>query len=193
MPGSISLMRAALVTALAVSSFSAAVQGLFPDEAGRIDWYRAQVGVPKSIVPHTREDGSTSILTITSRNVLASLNPDNGEVAWRQLFDPTEPINSLKVRGSLALTHSGTNATHVRVWDVQTGAFAWGFSQPSSPTYRANSGAIAFMRKSEDVLAVVGDSLVRLGPNPSKPVWELALNGTASYKRLVVQDSVAYV
>ncbi|KAJ2907744.1 hypothetical protein GGI21_003581, partial [Coemansia aciculifera] len=193
MPGSISLMRAALVTALAVSSFSAAVQGLFPDEAGRIDWYRAQVGVPKSIVPHTREDGSTSILTITSRNVLASLNPDNGEVAWRQLFDPTEPINSLKVRGGLALTHSGTNATHVRVWNVQTGAFAWGFSQPSSPTYRANSGAIAFMRKSEDVLAVVGDSLVRLGPNPSKPVWELALNGTASYKRLVVQDSVAYV
>ncbi|KAJ2643645.1 hypothetical protein GGF44_001067, partial [Coemansia sp. RSA 1694] len=193
MLGSLSLTRAALATALAVSSFGTMVQGLFPDEAGRIDWYRAQIGVPKSIVPHTQEDGSTSIITITDRNILASLNPDNGEIAWRQLFGHTERINTLKVRGNLALTHSGANGTHVRVWDTQTGALAWGFSQPPSPSYRASSGAVEFLRKSEDVLAVVGNSLVRLAPNPSKPVWELALNGTASYKRLVVQDSVAYI
>ncbi|KAJ2745874.1 hypothetical protein GGI20_001820 [Coemansia sp. BCRC 34301] len=193
MLGSLSPTRAALVAVLAVSSFSAAVQGLFPDEAGRIDWYRAQIGVPKSIVPHTQEDGSTSIFAITDRNVLASLNPDNGQVAWRQLFGHAEHINALKVRGSLALTHSGANETHVRVWDAQTGALAWGYSQLSLPTYQANSGAVEFLHKSEDVLAVVGDSLVRLAPSQNKPVWELALNGTASYKRLVVQDSVAFI
>ncbi|KAJ2882492.1 hypothetical protein H4R27_003413 [Coemansia aciculifera] len=193
MLGSHSLTHAALAAVLAVSSFSMTVQGLFPDEAGRIDWYRAQIGVPKSIVAHTQEDRSTNILTITDRNVLASLNPDNGEIAWRQLFSPTERINALKVRGSLALTHSGGNETHVRVWDAQSGALAWGYSQPPSPNYQADSGAVEFLRKSQDVLAIVGDSLVRLAPNPSKPVWELALNGTASYKRLVVQDNVAFI
>ncbi|KAJ2686184.1 hypothetical protein IWW39_003795 [Coemansia spiralis] len=193
MLGGHSLTRAALAAVLAASSFSTAVQGLFPDEAGRIDWYRAQIGVPKSIVAHTQEDRTTNILAITDRNVLASLKPDSGEIAWRQIFDPTERINALKVRGSLALTHSGGSEAHVRVWDAQSGALAWGFSQPPSPSYKANSGAAEFLRKSQDVLAVVGDSLVRLSPNPSKPVWELALNGTASYKRLVVQESVAFV
>ncbi|KAJ2816197.1 DUF1620 super, partial [Coemansia sp. 'formosensis'] len=189
MLGGHSLTHAALAAVLAVSSFSTAVQGLFPDEARRIDWYRAQIGVPKSMVAHTQEDRSTNIVTITDRNVLASLNPDNGEIAWRQLFGPTERINALKVRGGLALTHSGGNETHVRVWDVQSGTLAWGFSQPPSPDYKSGSGAVEFLRKSQDVLAVVGDSLVRLAPNPSKPVWELALNGTASYRRLVVQES----
>ncbi|KAJ2826303.1 hypothetical protein GGI24_002940, partial [Coemansia furcata] len=193
MLGGHSLTHAALAAVLAVSSFSTPVQGLFPDEAGRIDWYRAQIGVPKSMVAHTQEYRSTNIVTITDRNVLASLNPDNGEIAWRQLFGPTDRINALKVRGGLALTHSGGNETHVRVWDVQSGALAWGFSQPPSPDYKSGSGAVEFLGKSQDVLAVVGDSLVRLAPNPSKPVWELALNGTASYRRLVVQDSVAFI
>ncbi|KAJ2005747.1 hypothetical protein H4R26_001790 [Coemansia thaxteri] len=187
------LTRVALAGVLAASTLSTAVQGLFPDEAGQIDWHRAQVGAPKMLIPCTHDDGSTSILAITDRNVLASLSSDSGEIVWRQLFDPTERINVLKLRGRQVLTHSGTNETHVRVWDAQSGALAWGFSHPPSPKHKSGSGAAAFLRSGKDVLAVVGDSLVRLAPEASKPVWELPLNRTATFKRLVVQESVAFV
>ncbi|KAJ2398421.1 hypothetical protein GGI23_003218, partial [Coemansia sp. RSA 2559] len=66
--------------ALALSSVCSLAYALFPDEAGRIDWYSDQIGVPKKIVPYTSDGAATNIYTITHRNVLASLNPNNGEI-----------------------------------------------------------------------------------------------------------------
>ncbi|KAI9501283.1 hypothetical protein BX070DRAFT_228648 [Coemansia spiralis] len=190
MIGSLSL-KAVLGTTLALSSISTLVHGLFPDEAGRIDWYREQMGVPKKIVPYTGGNG-TSIFAITHRNVLASLNPNSGEIIWRQVFGDSEPINTLQLRDDQALTHSGANESYVRVWDAATGSLKWEFSHPEAPTYKPSSGAAAFLDGNKDVLAVVGDSLVRLSADQSKPVWEVSLNRTATYKRIVVQGDVAY-
>ncbi|KAJ1945531.1 hypothetical protein GGF37_001653, partial [Kickxella alabastrina] len=193
MLGGISLSKVALSVALAVSSLGQVAHGLFPDEAGRIDWHRAQIGMPTKIVPYTNKDSSTGIFAITSRNTLASLNPDNGEITWRQIFDADEPIKALKLRDGQALTLSGTNKTHVRVWDADSGSLAWEFFQPADTNYRNGSGTAEFLVGSKDVVAVAGDSFVRLTPNQSTPVWELALNATGTYKRIVVENKVAFV
>ncbi|KAI7830029.1 hypothetical protein BX661DRAFT_180963 [Kickxella alabastrina] len=124
------------------------------------------------------------IFAITSRNTLASLNPDNGEITWRQIFDADEPIKALKLRDGQALTLSGTNKTHVRVWDADSGSLAWEFFQPADANYRNGSGTAEFLVGSKDVVAVAGDSF-------STPVWELALNATGTYKRIVVENKVA--
>ncbi|KAJ1647184.1 hypothetical protein LPJ64_001444 [Coemansia asiatica] len=193
MLSSISLSKAALSVTLALSGLSSVAFGLFPDEAGRIDWHRAQIGAPTKLIPYMFNATNMGIFAITSRNTLASLDPSNGEIFWRQVFDSDEPIKALRVRDGLVLTLSGNSESHVRVWDASSGSLAWGFSQPPDANFRRGSGAAEFIEGSGDAVAVVGDSFVRLTPEQNTPVWELPLNATASYKRIVVGEKTAFV
>ncbi|KAI8325907.1 DUF1620-domain-containing protein [Martensiomyces pterosporus] len=192
MLGGHSLSKALLGTALAVSSICSLTFGLFPDEAGQIDWYRSQIGAPKKLVPYTHNN-ATGIFAITERNVLASLNPNSGDIIWRQIFENNEMIHTLRLRDGQALTLSGHNESFVRVWDTMSGSLLWDFVQPAAKSFQPGSGAAEFLHESKDVVAVAGDSLVRLTPSKTTPIWELSLNGTAVYKRIVVQDKVAFV
>ncbi|KAJ2763285.1 hypothetical protein H4S06_000175 [Coemansia sp. BCRC 34490] len=187
--------KATVCTTLALASILSVAHGLFPDEAGKIDWYRSQLGVPKTILPYSNGD-TTGIYAITHRNVLASLNPNNGDTIWRQTFGDNESIGALQLRDNQALTLSGNsnyNSSAVRVWDTATGGLKWEYVHPPSSAYSPVSGAAAFVDGNKDVVAVVGDSLVRVAADRSEPVWEVALNGTAAYKRVVVQENVVFV
>ncbi|KAJ2706795.1 hypothetical protein FB645_001243 [Coemansia sp. IMI 203386] len=192
MLGGLSLSKAALGAALALSGLNTAY-GLYPDEAGRIDWHQAQIGAPTKIVPYAFNSSSTGIFAITSRNTLASLDAATGTISWRQTYGVDETIKTLRVRDTRVLTLSGNNETHVRVWDANDGSLAWGFTQPADANYRRGSGAVEFIEDSEDAVAVVGDSVVRLAPGNNVPVWEVPLNATASYKRIVVGAKTAFV
>lgn len=186
----LSSLKVALGAAVALAT---SANAMFPDEAGQIDWYRKQIGVPKEMVPLASSGNSKGgILAITHHNVLASLNSTSGEIDWRHIFDDSDPIKILKVRGNQALTLSGANETAVRVWDTQSGSISWAFTQPATPKYLAGSGTAEFIHDSKDVVAVAGDSLVRLSADKSKPAWVLPLNHTAAYKRIVVQDKVVF-
>ncbi|KAJ1734870.1 hypothetical protein LPJ61_000849 [Coemansia biformis] len=180
-----SLGRAALSAALLLGGLAF---GLFPDEAGRIDWYRAQIGVPDRLLAHAH-NGTTGIYATTEQGVLAAVDADSGELRWRQLLG--EHIGALQLRGGRVLTQSGANESRVRVWDAHSGSLQWEFVQPP-PARRAAGGAAAFVGDSEDVVAVAGDSLVRLAPGRAVPVWELRLNSTGTYRRLVVHGSSAF-
>ncbi|KAJ2866722.1 hypothetical protein FB639_005000, partial [Coemansia asiatica] len=150
MLSSISLSKAALSVTLALSGLSSVAFGLFPDEAGRIDWHRAQIGAPTKLIPYMFNATNMGIFAITSRNTLASLDPSNGEIFWRQVFDSDEPIKALRVRDGLVLTLSGNSESHVRVWDASSGSLAWGFSQPPDANFRRGSGAAEFIEGSGD-------------------------------------------
>ncbi|KAJ2400235.1 hypothetical protein GGI23_002159, partial [Coemansia sp. RSA 2559] len=113
-------------------------------------------------------------------------------IVWRQTLGDNEPIGTLQLRDNQALTLSGNNASSVRVWDTATGSLRWEFAYPPSPEYVPGSGAAAFVGGNKDVVAVVGDSFVRLSAGASDPLWEVALNGTATYRRIVVQEDVAF-
>ncbi|KAJ2232488.1 hypothetical protein IWW45_004934, partial [Coemansia sp. RSA 485] len=192
MLGGLSLSKAALGAALALAGLNTAY-GLYPDEAGRIDWHQAQIGAPTKIVPYAFNSSSTGIFAITSRNTLASLDAATGTISWRQTYGVDETIKTLRVRDTRVLTLSGNNETHVRVWDANDGSLAWGFTQPADANYRRGSGAAEFIEDSEDAVAVVGDSVVRLAPGSTVPVWEVPLNATASYRRIVVGTKTAFV
>ncbi|KAJ2828065.1 hypothetical protein IWW50_001574 [Coemansia erecta] len=165
---------------LALGSSLCSVSALFPDEAGRIDWYRAQIGAPKKMQVHTHND-TAYVYTITQRGTVAALRADDGQIAWRQVLD--EPVDTLLVRDDRVLTLSGrgNSEAHVRVWDAGSGALTWGFSQAAGGPHAAT-----FVRDSDDVIAVLGDALVRLAPGASTPTWTLELNNTAAYGRIVV-------
>ncbi|KAJ2271358.1 DUF1620 super, partial [Coemansia sp. RSA 451] len=112
---------------LALGSSLGGVHALFPDEAGRIDWYRAQIGVAKKMQAHTHND-TAYIYSITQRNAVAALRADDGQIAWRQVL--SEPVGTLLARDDRVLTLSSSSSdAHVHVWDAGSGALAWGFSQ----------------------------------------------------------------
>ncbi|KAJ1763594.1 hypothetical protein LPJ69_002373 [Coemansia sp. RSA 1752] len=171
---------------LALGSSLGGVHALFPDEAGRIDWYRAQIGVAKKMQAHTHND-TAYIYSITQRNAVAALRADDGQIAWRQVL--SEPVGTLLARDDRVLTLSSSSSdAHVHVWDAGSGALAWGFSQAAGGGARTAT----FVRDSDDVIAVLGDELVRVAPGSNTPAWSLALNGTAAYKRIVVHGKSVF-
>ncbi|KAJ2763798.1 hypothetical protein IWQ56_004724, partial [Coemansia nantahalensis] len=180
-----SLRRAALSAALLLGG---AALGLFPDEAGKIDWYQAQIGAATKVVAHAH-NGTTGIYAATELGVLAAVDADSGALRWRQLVD--EDIGTLQVRGGQVLTQSGAGGSRVRVWDAVSGSLAWEHAQPESGQ-QAAGGAALFVSGSDDVVAAAGDSLVRLAPGGGAAVWELALNGTGTYRRLVQHGDAVF-
>ncbi|KAJ2713108.1 hypothetical protein H4R19_002415, partial [Coemansia spiralis] len=171
-----SLGRAALGAALLLGGTAF---GLFPDEAGRIDWYQAHIGVPTRVVAQAH-NGTTSIYAATELGVVAAMDADSGEVRWRQILG--ERIYGLQTGGGRVLTQSEADGSRVRVWDAASGSLAWEYAQAGPATA---GGAAAFVAGGGDVVAVAGDSLVRLRADGGAPAWELALNGTGTYRRLV--------
>ncbi|KAJ2389728.1 hypothetical protein H4S02_002224 [Coemansia sp. RSA 2611] len=176
------LARLAL-TALTLAACLPGARALFPDEAGRIDWYRAQIGAPTALIPHTHNH-TALLYAATQRNVVAALRAADGQLAWRHVLDG--PISAFSVRDARVLTQSGANHSHVHVWDAASGGLEWSFAQPAP-----GRGAV-FVRDCADVIALAGDALVRLAPGSSEPVWELPLNRTAAYSRIVVHNDAVF-
>ncbi|THH04236.1 hypothetical protein EW145_g5667 [Phellinidium pouzarii] len=113
--------------------------GLFPvtlalhaSEAGIVDWHKPLVGVPvthsHSLSPsfHRFSTGSSKstqsvIVTATSSNVLAALDPVLGDIAWRYIFDPIDPIISFRASGEVIAALSGPGGATFRVFDIAKG------------------------------------------------------------------------
>lgn len=70
--------------------------------AGKIDWHKSLIGIPRQEFPPTftksitHTDSSKEekdvLVTITEKNVLAALKAEDGEVIWRQPLDPEDVI-----------------------------------------------------------------------------------------------------
>ncbi|KAJ2784150.1 hypothetical protein H4R18_001277 [Coemansia javaensis] len=174
------------LAALAVAAQAAL--GLFPDEAGRIDWYRAQIGVPHALAGHTH-NGTAALYAATERGVVAALDADSGSVRWRHVLDG-EAIGALRVGGGRVLAQSaGGGEARVRVWDAHSGALQWAFARHANST---DPAAAEFVGDgSGDVVAVAGGALVRVGAG-GEPAWELRLGGSAAFGRVVVAGGSAF-
>jgi hypothetical protein len=70
--------------------------------AGKIDWHKSLIGIPRQEFPPTftksiTHTGSSKeekdvLIAITEKNVLAVLEAKDGEVIWRQSLDPEDVI-----------------------------------------------------------------------------------------------------
>ncbi|KAF8809912.1 DUF1620-domain-containing protein [Phlegmacium glaucopus] len=115
------LSNLVLLLTLAVTTWA-----LHESDVGIVDWNKKLIGVPLSgsvtTAPAFHHVGNkTIILTATGNNVLAALEPENGSVLWRYLFDPEDRIASYYRHDNTVATLSGPGGSTLRTFDALTG------------------------------------------------------------------------
>ncbi|KAH9886661.1 DUF1620-domain-containing protein [Cubamyces lactineus] len=110
---------------------AACAYALHASEAGVVDWHKPLAGVPLVQSPATAptfhrreyENGATRsvILTATQSNVLAALNPANGSLEWRHLFDDDDRILAYRKNNEVVAALSGLGGAYLRLFDTLSG------------------------------------------------------------------------
>ncbi|KAI8996246.1 DUF1620-domain-containing protein [Trametes punicea] len=110
---------------------AACAYALHASEAGVVDWHKPLAGVPLLQSPATApsfhrkeyESGATRsiILTATQSNVLAALNPANGSLEWRHIFDDDDHILAYRKSNDVVATLSGVGGAYLRLFDATEG------------------------------------------------------------------------
>ncbi|KAK1228286.1 hypothetical protein PQX77_008674 [Marasmius sp. AFHP31] len=102
---------------------------LHESDVGVVDWHKSHIGVPSvgsSITaPKFHRVGGKNtqsvIISATESNALAALNPVNGTVAWRYVFEPEDRIISVYKQGWVAASLSGPGGSNLRLFNVING------------------------------------------------------------------------
>ncbi|KDR78137.1 hypothetical protein GALMADRAFT_94668 [Galerina marginata CBS 339.88] len=115
-----------LATAVGLLSLCTGTWALHESDVGVVDWHKHLVGVPLSGSISTAPsfhlaDNRTIILTATGNNVLAALEPEDGSVLWRYIFDPEDSIAGYYKGAKSVATLSGPGGATLRNFDVLTG------------------------------------------------------------------------
>ncbi|KAH9929331.1 uncharacterized protein B0H18DRAFT_996604 [Fomitopsis serialis] len=100
-------------------------------EVGVVDWHKPLVGIPlfgaHSTAPRFQRVGElgaksrTLLFTATSGNILAALDPADGVIAWRYVFEDNEHVVGYKLHGDVLATVSGAGGATLRLLDAATG------------------------------------------------------------------------
>ncbi|CAG0915798.1 unnamed protein product [Notodromas monacha] len=99
--------------------------GMYEDQIGKFDWHQEYLGKTKlAVFERSAVGGGRRIFVATEKNVLAALNPKNGVVQWRKVFEGNDP-------GEVKFLGLGENVITVtadglaRGWDPISGALHW--------------------------------------------------------------------
>ncbi|KAJ4471498.1 hypothetical protein J3R30DRAFT_1087191 [Lentinula aciculospora] len=103
---------------------------LHESDAGVVDWHKRLIGVPNTETRYTsptfhrtleRKGSKDVLLTATKSNVLAALDPSNGSVQWRYVYEPRDNIVTFRMHGSDVASLSGPGGATLRTFDVLNG------------------------------------------------------------------------
>lgn len=162
---------------------SSSVFAIFADDAYHIDYHWALVGRPLRHAtsfqqPFPGSKGSL-IYTVSDKNVLAAINPKDGNVVWRQLLTPSSN-SSLAFLAIAEGQDFGVSAVdgHVASWSLTDGRLGWEKSIGSSKIKDAEmleleEGKVEGTPKDAIVLTEGDASIVRrLDGATGKTIWE---------------------
>ncbi|KIM29172.1 hypothetical protein M408DRAFT_328872 [Serendipita vermifera MAFF 305830] len=106
------------------------------------------IGVPHTSIPalepRFHRVGSATVpaqavyLAATNKNVLAALNPSEGNIVWRRQFEASDPIVAFKANQDGLVSLSGNGGATVRLYEVINGKLIW-----EAHLHDANSGRIS--------------------------------------------------
>ena len=157
-----------LIPGLLLNAFS--VLAVFKDEAYITDWHIPLIGpsIAASTFFHQPnvETRASLIYTLTTRSVLAAINPKDGAIVWRQQLSASEDGNGIARAGiSIVVTATGPN---VASFDAGTGRLVW------DNKFKSNVVDVRVM-PSNEVAVLTADGTVRLLSEQSgDAIWEWA-------------------
>ncbi|KAF4611826.1 hypothetical protein D9613_004025 [Agrocybe pediades] len=109
-----------------VSLYVGTTWALHESDVGVVDWHKHMVGIPLSGSISTSPsfhlvNGKNIILTATTNNVLAALEPEDGSIIWRYIFDPEDRIAGYYKNATTVATLSGPGGAILRNFNALTG------------------------------------------------------------------------
>ncbi|KAF8963227.1 hypothetical protein BDZ97DRAFT_1038548 [Flammula alnicola] len=113
-------------TVVSLLSLCVGTWALHESDVGVVDWHKHLVGVPLTgsitTAPSFHRVANRSIiLTATGNNVLAALEPVDGSVLWRYVFDPEDRIVGYYKQDNVVATLSAPGGATLRTFDALTG------------------------------------------------------------------------
>ncbi|KAL1919740.1 uncharacterized protein VTP21DRAFT_1671 [Calcarisporiella thermophila] len=113
----------ALAVPLTLLLLVTVVSGLHADQVGLKDWHHKWIGTPR-FIEFGHHGNQTLMVASTQKNVLAALNMNSGELAWRVHLE-NEPLAVIRTRGEYVFTLSGVAGMNARLWELETGRLVW--------------------------------------------------------------------
>ncbi|ODN75169.1 hypothetical protein, variant 3 [Cryptococcus amylolentus CBS 6039] len=178
-----------LLTAFLFLAALPATLALQDNLAGIVDWHKPYIGqplltpTPPLYIERTNFSGGRVAL-ITNNNVLAAINAENGDIAWRQKLEDNDPVVSFHVQDDTILLLSGPSASSARLFSLSTGHLLWHYpllppatSQLSTPVHLGTDAA--FVPQQEDgapatwVILSDGRRVTRLRHDNGQIVWSM--------------------
>ncbi|KAF9075476.1 DUF1620-domain-containing protein [Rhodocollybia butyracea] len=103
---------------------------LHESDAGVVDWHKRLIGVPNTESRHTspvfhraveQKSKQSIVLTATRSNVMAAVDPLDGSVLWRYVYEPEDNIVTFQQQGSVVASLSGTGGATLRTFNMLSG------------------------------------------------------------------------
>ncbi|KAI8803180.1 hypothetical protein BJ742DRAFT_830227 [Cladochytrium replicatum] len=149
-------------------SIISSVNALHADQAGLFDWHKQLIGAPTHVA-FSNFSGKSVVNVATSKNVVASLALETGDIKWRHLLQPDEAVHGIIADTEAVLTISGIKPFFTRLWDGATGHLIWENAYAPST---AGAGRSSVVVHGEDFVTVSGGKAVtRINGRTGKPVW----------------------
>jgi hypothetical protein len=164
------------------------VNAIQQSQVGLVDWHKSLIGVPLEYAPPSFhrlqldvETTQSVVVTATSSNVLAAVNPVNGSLVWRHIMDEGDFVVGFTKQDDVLASLSGPSGSTLRIFDALSGLLIHetrmhepGLGLLSEPP---NIGAkVALLRGSDDVYALTNGRTVtkfaREGPQDYQKAWQ---------------------
>uniref|UniRef100_A0A914W7A1 ER membrane protein complex subunit 1 n=1 Tax=Plectus sambesii TaxID=2011161 RepID=A0A914W7A1_9BILA len=161
------------LVSLLVISLNPAV-ALFEDQIGKSDWRLQFVGCPTQIFLDRSKAGkpSDSVIVATDHNVIASLSPTTGEIAWRQTQEQRPGVQSIIANRGKLIASIASNGRVVRVWDKPSGYLKWEKTLREEST--SSNGAVTFIDDAT-VVALTDNIVVAFNSQTGDQLWKQTL------------------
>ncbi|KHJ41224.1 PQQ enzyme repeat protein [Trichuris suis] len=146
---------------------------LYEDQIGKFDWRKQFVGCPKLFAYEpTHLSLWKSIFVITENNVIASINPRNGEINWRLFFETDErnTVDALLLHenGLLCVRGHGTVLENL---NPLTGVLLW-----EAPLEVARCDWTKLLHHQRTVYVVTCDQVRSFGASSGRLLWTTSLH-----------------
>ncbi|WVQ76617.1 hypothetical protein IAR50_006290 [Cryptococcus sp. DSM 104548] len=157
--------------------------------AGVVDWHKPYIGqpllnpTPPLYIERNGLPGGRIVLA-TNKNVLAAINAQNGDIAWRQKLEDNDPVVSFHVQDDTILLLSGPSASSARLFSLSTGHLLWHYpllsptdSRMTTPVYLGTDAAFVPPQKDGEpatwVILSEGRRVTRLRHDNGQIFWSM--------------------
>ena len=156
------------LSAALVAIFAATASCLYEDQAGKVDWFRKNIGGVTHAAFHA-SGAQRLALVATSQSVVAALDLRSGELVWRQVLPPDETIKAFAQHGKVLVSVGvAGRGAFVRVWSTQ-GALIWDALLPGPA---ASADAIDASVVGASVVVAWGGVVTALDVNSGAVQWK---------------------